>query len=144
RNGKYLYFFSSPNAGTSEFSWGVLNGVFANPLVVRRVHAVILSNDYVSPLLPNGQPNPEAKVSESAPQVKIDFEGLRSRFINLPLPPRDYSQLAIGRPGNLILTNREWTGDPGGPASQSVYSIDIAKGGPPQKILDQINSVDVT
>jgi len=76
--------------------------------------------------------------------VKIDFEGLRSRFINLPLPPRDYAQLAIGRPGNLILTNREWTGDPGGPASQSVYSIDIAKSGPPQKIVDQINSVDVT
>ena len=144
RNGKYLYFFSSPNAGTSEFSWGVLNGVFANPLVVRRVHAVVLSNDHASPLLPNGQPNPEAKVSEIAPQVKIDFEGLRSRFINLPLPPRDYSQLAIGRPGNLILTNREWTGDPGGPTSQSVYSYDIAKGGQTQKIVDQINSIDVT
>jgi tricorn protease len=60
------------------------------------------------------------------------------------LPPRDYSQLAIGRPGNLILTNREWTGDPGGPTSQSVYSYDIAKGGQTQKIVDQINSIDVT
>jgi tricorn protease len=29
RNGKYLYFVSSLNAGTSEFSWGVLNGIFA-------------------------------------------------------------------------------------------------------------------
>src|SRR5262245_29698957 len=36
-NGKYLYFVSSLNAGTSEFSWGVLNGILANPLVVRRV-----------------------------------------------------------------------------------------------------------
>ena len=26
-NGKYLYFASSPNAGTSEFGWGVLNGI---------------------------------------------------------------------------------------------------------------------
>jgi tricorn protease len=144
RNGKYLYFVSSGNAGTSEFSWGVLNGVFANPLVVRRVHALVLSNDYASPLLPNGQPNPEAKVSDVVPQVKIDFEGLRSRFINLPLPQRDYSQLAVGRPGNLILSNREWSGDPGGPTPQSVYSYDIAKGGPAQKIVDQINAIDVT
>jgi tricorn protease len=88
RNGKYLYFVSSPNAGTTEFSWGVLNGVFANPLVVRRVHAVILSNDQASPLLPNNQPNPDAKVGEIAPAVKIDFERLQSRFINLPLPQR--------------------------------------------------------
>jgi len=34
-NGKYLYFVSSPNAGTSEFEWGVLNGILASPLIVR-------------------------------------------------------------------------------------------------------------
>src|SRR6185369_5045806 len=102
-NGKYLYFVSSLNANTSEFSWGVLNGVLATPLVVRRVHALILSKDQPGPLLPNGQPNPDARVSESSPQVKIDFEGLQSRFINLPLPQRDYSQLAAGQPGKLMV-----------------------------------------
>jgi tricorn protease len=144
RNGKYLYFVSSVNAGTSEFGWGVLNSVLANPLVVRRVHAVVLSNDQPSPLLPNGQPNPEAKIGEIAPQVKIDFEGLQSRFVNLPLAQRDYSSLAVGRPGNLILSNREWSGDPGGPTSRTIYSFDIAKGGQMQKLVDQINSIDVT
>jgi tricorn protease len=29
RNGKYLYFLSSPNAGLSEYGWGVLNGTLA-------------------------------------------------------------------------------------------------------------------
>ena len=144
RNGKYLYFLSSPNAGTTDFNWGVLNGVLANPLVVRRVHAVILSNDQPSFLLPNGQPNPEAKLSEIAPQVKIDFEGLQSRFINLPLPQRDYSVLAIRSAGNLILATRDWTGDPSGPSSQTIYSYDIAKGGQMQKLVEQIRSVDVT
>ena len=143
-NGKYLYFFSSPNAGTTEFNWGVLNGIFANPLVVRRAHALILSKDQPSPLLPNGQPNPEAKVSESAPQVKIDFEGLASRVLNLPLPPRDYGSLAVGRPGNLILSTRDWTGDPGGPTSQTIHAFDIAKGGQMQKLVDQISALDVT
>jgi tricorn protease len=147
-NGKYLYFVSSLNAGTSEFSWGVLNGVFATPLVVRRVHAVVLSKDQPSPLLPNGQPNPEAKVGETLPQMKIDFDGLASRFINLPLPPRDYSQLASGQPGKLMLAIGEWSaapGDFGGQTqSQAVYSFDIAKSGQMQKVVDQINAVDIT
>ena len=145
RNGKYLYFLSSPNAGTTEFSWGVLNGVLANPLVVRRVHAVVLSKDQPSLLLPNGQPNPEAKVSEIASAMKIDLEGLSSRFLNLPLPPRDYSQLAMSGPGKLILAHREWTGDPGGPSNSVVNSFDVAKGGQMQKIVDQISgTIDVT
>lgn len=148
QDGKYLYFVSSLNAGTSEFSWGVLNGVFANPLVVRRVHAVVLSKDQASPLLPNGQPNPEAKVSETLQQVKIDFEGLQSRFINLPLPQRDYSQLAAGRPGKLILAVGEWSAAPGDfnaqTQSQAVYSFDVAKGCQMEKIVEQINAVDIT
>ena len=147
-DGKYLYFASSLNAGTSEFNWGVLNGVFANPLVVRRVHAVVLSKDQPSPLLPNGQPNPDAKVSEIAPQVRIDFEGLQSRFINLPLPQRDYSQLVTGGPGKLIMSIGEWSAAPGDFAgqtqSQAVYSYDLAKGGQMHKLVDQINAVDIT
>jgi tricorn protease len=147
-DGKYLYFVSSLNAGTSDFSWGVLNGIFANPLVVRRVHALVLSREQPSLLLPNGQPNPEAKLGEITPQVKIDFEGLQSRLINLPLPQRDYSQLAVGGPGKLILAIGEWSsapGDFGGPTqTQAVYSFDLAKGGQMQKIVDQINAVDIT
>jgi tricorn protease len=148
RNGKFLYFVSSLNAGTSEFVWGVLNGIFANPLVVRRVHAVILSKEQSSPLLPNGQPNPDAKVAEFVPQVKIDFEGLRSRVVNLPLPQRDYSQLTSGEAGKLVLAVREWSAAPGdftGPTqSRAVYRFDVAKGGQMQKIVDEINAVDIT
>lgn len=143
-NGKYLYFVSSLNVGTSEFSWGVLNGIFANPLVVRRVHALVLSKDQSSPLLPNGQPNPDAKISEIVPQVKIDLEGLQTRVVNLPLPPRDYAQLTAGQAGKLVLAVRDWSGDPSGPTGQTVYSFDVAKGGQMQKIVDQINAVDIT
>jgi tricorn protease len=148
RSGKYLYFVSSLNAGTSEFSWGVLNGIFANPLLVRRVHAAVLAKDQASPLLPNGQPNPDAKVSEIAQQVKIDFDGLRSRVVNLPLPQRDYSQLTSGEAGKLVLTVREWSAAPGDFSSptqaQAVYRFDVAKGGQMQKIVDQVNAVDIT
>jgi tricorn protease len=107
-----------------------------------------LSKDQPSPLLPNGQPNPEAKAGEALPQVKIDFDGLGSRFMNLPLPQRDYSQLAVGQPGKLMLAIGEWSAAPGDfngqTQSQAVYSFDVAKGGQLQKIVDQINAVDIT
>jgi tricorn protease len=147
-NGKYLYFASSMNAGTSEFDWGVLNGVFANPLVVRRVHALILAKDGQSPLLPNGQPNPDAKMGEIASQVRIDPEGLGSRVVNLPLPVRDYAQIVSGKPGKLVLAINEWSEAPGDfsgrPQSQAVYFYDAARGGNLLKVMDEIDAVDIT
>jgi tricorn protease len=147
-NGKYLYFVSSANAGTSEFGWGVLNGMFANPLVVRRVHAFILSKDTPSPLLPNGQPNPDAKINEASPQVRIDFDNAAARFLNLPLPQRDYSQLVAGKAGKLHLVVGEWGNAPGAfdeqSQTQAVYLFDLAKGGRMEKIVDEVNSADIT
>ncbi|MET0753300.1 MAG: hypothetical protein ABWZ66_07995, partial [Pyrinomonadaceae bacterium] len=146
-NGKYLYFVSSPNAGTSGFSWGVLNGVFAEPLVVKRVHALILSKDTPSPFVPGGQPNPDAKASEIVP-VKIDFDNLSARFVNLPLPLRDYSQMVSGKPGKLILQIDEWLAAPGDFNSQTeteaVYLYDLAKSGEMEKIVGDIDAVDIT
>jgi tricorn protease len=146
--GKYLYFVSSVNAGTSEFGWGVLNGVLANPLVVRRVHAFILSKDAPSPLLPGAQPNPDAKAGDNAPQIRIDFDNPAARFVNLPLPQRDYAQLASGKAGRLNLVVNEWSKAPGDfsepSQSQAVYFFDIAKGGRMEKIVDEIDAVDIT
>ncbi|HEY0461983.1 MAG TPA: PDZ domain-containing protein [Pyrinomonadaceae bacterium] len=147
-NGKYLYFVSSPNALTSEFDWGVLNGEMARPLVVRRVHALILSKDAPSPFLPNRQPNAEAKPAESAAPVKIDFTNLESRFVDLPLPPRDYNRLAAGKPGKVLLVVDEWQNTPGDFNSrvqaQALYSFDSAKPNGLEKIVDFIDAVDIT
>ena len=146
-NGKYLYFASSHNAGTTDFPWGVLNSVLANPLVVSRVHALVLAKDQPAPLLGNGQPHPDAKAVEVA-AVKIDFDGLQNRFVNLPIPQRDYSQLAAGKPGKLVLAVSEWGAAPGDLGGQqqteAVYSFDLAKGGQMEKIADEIDAVDIT
>ena len=147
-NGKYLYFVSSPNALTSEFDWGVLNGVFSRPLVVRKVHALVLSKDAPSPFLPNRQANADAKAAESAAQVKIDFTNLENRFVDLPLPPRDYSRLAPGKAGKLLLVVSEWTSTPGDfdgqTQTQAVYSFDSAKPNGLEKIVADISTVDIT
>ena len=147
-NGKYLYFVSSPNALTSEFEWGVLNGEFARPLVVRRVHALILSLGGLSPMLPNNQPNADAKVSEAAAQTKIDFANLDRRFVNVPVPPRDYAKLTTGKAGKIFLSVGEWSKTPGDFNSQqqatAIYLFDFAKGGEMQKIVEDVNGFDLT
>jgi tricorn protease len=148
RNGKYLYFLSSPNSGAGEFDWGVLNGMFSRPLVVRRVHAVILAKDTPSLLLPNNQPNPDAKPNESATTTKIDFENISRRFVDLPLPMRDYDRLSAGRAGKLFLMVDEWKAAPGDfsgrTVTTSVYLFDLAKAGAMQKIVEDIGEMDLS
>ena len=146
-NGKYLYFASSHNAGTTDFPWGVLNSVMANPLVVSRVHALVLAKDQPSPLLGNGQPHPDAKPGEIVPQVHIDFDGLQNRFINLPFSARDYSSMSAGKPGHLVVVANEWPAAPGDFSARqtsAVYTFDMTKGVQPVKIVDQIDSADFT
>lgn len=147
RNGKYLYFVSSPNAGTSEFEWGVLNGVLANPLIVRRVHALVLAKETPSPLLPNNQPNPDAKPNEIAPNTKIDFENLQRRFVDLPLPLRDYSQLLAGRAGKLFLVASEYPNTPGDFSAQNarvIYSFDAAQPSKMEKFVESVGGYELT
>ncbi len=147
-NGKYLYFVSSPNGLTGNFDWGVLSSINANPLLVRRVHALMLTKDTPSLTLPNGQPNPEAKVSEAVRNVKIDLSDFDRRFLNLRLPQRDFDRLAAGKNGKLLLVVDEWSKTPGNfnerSQSQAVYYFDTGKGGEMQKIVDEIDEVDIT
>lgn len=145
-SGKYLYFVSSPNAGTTEFDWGVLNGILASPLIVKRVHALVLAKDTPSLLLPNNQPNPDAKSNEAAPQTKIDFENLQKRFVDLPLPARDYSQLVAGKPGKLFLVADEFPVTPGDVTVQNsrvVYSFDASQPAKMEKFVEGIGGYEL-
>lgn len=145
-NGKYLYFASSPNAGTSEFGWGVLNGILARPLVVRRLHAIVLQSDGPAPVLPNTQSNPEAKTSEPLSRVRIDFEDIGRRVVDLPTPARDYSSLAPGKPGVLIALINEWPAAPGFGSNSSpvLYRIDLAQPARLEKLVDGAGGFEVS
>lgn len=125
--GRYLYFVSSPNAGASEFGWGVLNGMLARPLVSRELHAVILQEGAPPPVLPSGLPNADAHAGEPVNAVRIDFDGISRRIVDLAGPPRDYAQLAAGRPGMIYALVVEWPSPPlsGGEPSQVLYSLDV-------------------
>ncbi len=145
--GKYLYFASSPNAGTSEYGWGVLNGVLARPLVTRQLHVLALQAGEQPLLLPNRSLNPDAKPAERLPEVKIDFDGLKRRVIDLPTPARDYSALVAGKPGKLFVLVNEWPALPspmGGSAQQVLYRLDFAKAPTPEKLVEGIGGFEIS
>ncbi len=129
QSGKYLYFTSSANAGLSEFGWGVLSGEVMRPIITRRLHALILRNDLPSPLLANGQPNPDANLSDTNIPTRIDFENLESRIITFPIDARDYAELAAGKPGIVYAATTDWPKTPGniGDQTLAVYRYDISK-----------------
>ncbi len=145
RDGKYLYFISSPNAGTSEFGWGVLNGVVARPLVSRRVHVVILQDGQPIPNLPGG-PNPEAQIEVALSQVRIDFENIGQRIIDLPISPGDYEQLGTGNPGTVFVLVNEWPKSPtlGASPVQTLYFCDLSKAAKLEKLVEDIRSFDIS
>lgn len=147
RSGKYLYFMSSANAGTSEFGWGVLNGTLARPLVTRTLHALVLQDGQPAPLLPNGQPNPDVRFEEAAGPVRIDFDGLARRVIDLPLAPRDYSELVTtDRAGVLFVLVNEWPKSPA-PLSnptQALYVYDLSKPPKFEKLVEEIDGYDIS
>ena len=145
-NGKYLYFASSPNAGTSEFGWGVLNGILARPLVVRRLHAVVLQNDAPSPVLPNTQSNSEAKAGEPISMVRIDFDDIGRRIVDLPTPARDYASLAPGKPGVLMALINEWPAAPGfgSNSSQVLYRLDLAQPSRLEKLVEGVGGFEIS
>ncbi len=140
-SGKYLYFTSSTNAGASEFGWGVLSGLLLRPMVTRRLHAMILQTGTPSPLLANGQPNPDADLKE-ATSTRIDFEGLEQRVITFPMEARDYSELVPGKAGIVFALVNEWPKAPGlggGSQSTALYRYDITKPRNFEKLVEGLN-----
>lgn len=145
RGGKYLYFISSSNAGTSEYGWGVLNGVVARPLVTRRLHVMVLQEGQPIPISPAG-PNPEAKFDEPLSQVRIDFDNIGQRVIDFNLPNGDYEQLTTGKPGLLYVLTNEWPKSPalGTGPSQTLYLYDLSKPAKLEKLVEEVRGFDVS
>ncbi len=145
RNGKYLYFISSANSGTSEFGWGVLNGEFARPLVTRKLHLVILKDGEPIPIMPGG-PNTEAHVETILSKVQIDFENIGQRIIDLTLPSGDYERLSAGKPGIFYVLVNEWPKSPtlGAAPSQTLYLSDLSKPAKLEKVVEDIRGFDIS
>jgi tricorn protease len=120
RDGKYLYFTASNDSGPS-LQPDV--GSFSRP-VTRSIYLTVLAKDLPSPFAPESDEEksvepPKAelpKADESKPEprpaaprtpdVRIDFENIGQRILSMPLPPRSYVGLQVGKPASSLRSRR--------------------------------------
>jgi len=114
KNGKYLYFTASTNAGPTT-AW--LDMSSYDHTVTRNVYVVVLNKTLPSPLAPLSddekvkKPGETAasaaaakkKESEETPKVTIDFANISQRILALPIPAKNYVGLAAGKTGELFV-----------------------------------------
>ncbi len=89
-----------------------------------RAYLLTLRKDTPSPFLPENDEEPApAKKEEKAPEFRIDLDGLASRVIEVPAPPKNYTVLAMA--GDRVLLRSQ---DQDGPAL-TYYDLKAKKGG---------------
>ena len=118
REGKYLYFLASTDAGPVVNWFDQSN---QDMEMSSYIYLVTLQKDRLSPLAKESdeevnpekkeeQPAPEktstrkrkAKTTTSSSSLQIDTEGLQHRIIALPIKARDYEKLAVNKKGELL------------------------------------------
>lgn len=111
-SGKYIYFTASTDNGPTTGWLDMSSYPFDT---TRSVYAIVLARDEESPLKPQSD---EEKVKEQEGEknngagekkqtekssVRIDFDGLSQRIIDLPVAARDYRALVAGKAGSFYL-----------------------------------------
>jgi tricorn protease len=120
RGGKYLYVFGSTDAGP-VLDWFAQST--AENHRTRNVYVIVLRNDLPSPIAresdeekpvpvpvqsagaaPAPAPAPAAPTSAPAPapEVRIDFQGIEYRILDLPIPGGNLSNLQVGDAGQIF------------------------------------------
>ncbi len=120
-SGKYLWFLGSTNYSVSS-GWLDLSSIEHE--VRRELYFAVLGADTPSPLLPESDEEPVEEESEAesetdesddegddaeeddAPEVKIDFDGLRDRILSVSMPSRPYVRVKAGPEGVVFVTER--------------------------------------
>ena len=101
-SGKYLYLLASTDAGP-VVNWFDLSNQDMN--LSNTVYLVTLQKEVKSPLAKENDIEKEVKKEdakdEEAKPVRIDFDGLQNRILNIPIPTGRYSQLQVPKEGKL-------------------------------------------
>ena len=152
RSGKYLYFAASTDVGPSAEGFDMSSN---NRPQTRSVYAVVLAKDQGSPLAPESdeekgaepKPDEKDKVKKDTlpPPVKIDFDGISQRILALPIPAKNYVNIAAGKPGILFISEgpRVITEADFPNLSQTLYKWDLEKR-KVDKFVEEINDYTVS
>ena len=118
RNGKYLYFFASTDAGPVINWFDQSNDDYRKS---NSIYLVTLQNQTISPLAKesdeeqikkeekenNNAKDNDAKKTEKKPEatppsLKIDWDGIQNRIIDIPVKSGNYAQLTNGNDDNIF------------------------------------------
>ena len=149
KNGKYLYFTASTDAGPTTGWLDMSSFPFQT---TRSVYLVVLKKGEASPLAPESD---EEKVAEEkkdeAPKgppqkkevvVTIDFDGISQRILSLPIPARNYIGLDPAKSGLIFLSEAPGGGLMGTGAA-TVHKFDLEKR-KFDKVLEGVTYLDVS
>ncbi len=157
-DGKHLYFLASTDLGLN-IGWRDMSS-FYRP-VTRSAYVAVLRKDLPSPVAPESDEEKpgeaetagaEKKAAESAekPQekkpapVRIDFEGIESRILPLPIPARGYERLDSRKPGVLFLLEQPFAYAPAQEApGATLYRFDL-KTRKTEKVLDGVGAFEIS
>jgi len=139
KDGKYLYFAASTDSGPA-LQPDV--GGFSRT-VTSSLYLAVLPKDAPSPLAPESdeekvteERKPESPAQETpkpdaakppapkAVEVKIDLDNIGQRILSIPMPPRRYVGLQVGKGGVLFALEMPLP-VPGAPAAMSVHRFDL-------------------
>ena len=161
RSGKYMYLFGSTDAGP-VLDW------FAQSTTdnrrTRNVYLVVLRNDLPSPLARESDDEKPAADKKAAAEakppaeaaaiepVRIDFEGIEYRILDLPIVGGDLSRLQAGTAGQIYylrasadppLTPTPAAPGPPAPPAQALHRFDLARR-VDDRVLDQARDYQVS
>ncbi len=131
-SGKYLYFTASTNSGPSTAGIDLSS---LDRAVSSSVYAIVLARDGLSPVPPESDEEKakqndkkpdadkkdadnkdggkkDAKKAEPVTPTVIDLAGIGNRILALPIPARNYTDLAVGKTGVLFLAEGAPVGRP--------------------------------
>ncbi|MGI8785138.1 MAG: S41 family peptidase [Acidobacteriota bacterium] len=131
KSGKYIYFFSSTDAGPVK-DWFAMSN--ADMRLTRSLYLAVLRSDLPSPLVKESDEEKgvqaEDKPRETPPKTtepfRIDLEGLSQRIVAIPINTGSYSNLQAGATGQIYyLENPPPSSAPGPPAGGSLHRYDL-------------------
>lgn len=111
KNGRYLYYYASPNANSTGYHWGVLNGLKQLPMRRGTIKAVVLNNEDLPPIMAGlNLPNLKVDFEKIKAKVTIDYQDIEKRTISLDIGSHNVAALNAAAPGKLqILTETHQT-----------------------------------
>lgn len=164
RSGKYIYFLSSTDAGPVKHWFAMSNNDME---LSNEIYMVVLQDAGENPLAKeNDEESPEESKDskeksdkddnknkgadkvpdkdadkdadkEKAADVKIDFDGLDQRILEVPIPDAVYSNLAAGPEGTILFVKRTKDGD----SELDSFSLKSRK---TETMLEKVNGFVVT